>query len=227
MKLGLRRAAALCALSLGLCAAPAAFAQTMSFKLVPVGDPSQCRGQCLELIAAEGEITDATPKAFVDFISANLGDRRIRSVVLFHSPGGDVRASMQLGLMLRKIGAATVVARANGSQEILAGQSGITAGRCYSACVYALMGGKKRVIPPGSRIGIHRAYTVVYSRYPARENNGVKVDPGTTGAIIARYSDTMGISRDLIATAQKTLPDDIHIATTQEIARWRLGTSKF
>ena len=227
MKLGLRRAAALGALVLGLCAAPAAFAQTMSFKLVPAGDPSQCRGQCLELIAAEGEITDATPKAFGDFIRSNLGDRRIRSVVLFQSPGGDVRASMQLGQMLRKIGAATVVARASGSQEVLAGQSGITAGRCYSACVYALMGGKKRVIPPGSRIGIHRAYTIVHSRYPAREDNGIKIDPGSTGAVIARYSDLMGVSRDLIATAQKTLPDDIHIATPEEIARWRLGTPKF
>ena len=226
MKLGLRRAAAFGVLAFGLCAAPAAFAQSMSFKLVPVGDPAKCQGRCLELIAAEGEITDATPLAFIDFIRANLADRRIRSVVLFHSPGGDVRASMQLGQMLRKIGAATVVARASGTQDILAGQSGITAGRCYSACVYALMGGKKRVIPPGSRIGIHRAYSIAVGPDPGHEGNRIRIDPGTTGAVIALYSDRMGISRDLIATAQKTLPDDIHIATTEEIARWRLGTPR-
>ncbi|MFM9152903.1 MAG: hypothetical protein ACKOPC_04745, partial [Methylocystis sp.] len=31
-------------------------------------------------------------------------------------------------------------------------------GRCYSACVYALMGGSRRVIPPESRVGVHRMF---------------------------------------------------------------------
>ena len=206
-----------------LLALPApALAQSMSFRLVPAGDPAKCRERCLEMIAAEGEIVSSTPQAFIDFVTRNLADRRVRSVVLFHSPGGDVRASLNLGLMLRKIGAATVVARA------AAPGSGITAGRCYSACVYALMGGKRRIIPPGSKVGIHRAYSIAVGADPAREpGSDIRIDSGSTGAAIARYSDLMGISRGLIDTAQKTLPGDIHIVSPEEIARWRLGTPKF
>ena len=32
----------------------------------------------------------------------------------------------------------------------------VYSGRCYSACVYALMGAATRVAPPQSRVGIHR-----------------------------------------------------------------------
>lgn len=224
----MRKWGAIAVLALVLAAPCASMAEEMFFRLVPIGDPSRCKAECLELIAAEGEITDATPQAFLDFIERNLGDKRVRSVVLFHSPGGDVRASMNLGMMLRRIGAATVVARAG--SEGFAGAGGVTSGRCYSACVYALMGGKKRVIPAGSRVGIHRSYSITQGPDPGRERTGhgnIEIDPGSTGAAIARYSDRMGVSRDLIDTAQKTLPDDIHIVTPQEIQRWKLGSPRF
>ena len=200
-------------------------AEEMAFRLVPVGDASSCGRKCVEVIAAEGEIVSGTPRAFVDFIKGNLGDKRVRSVVLFHSPGGSVGASMQLGMVLRNIGAATVVARASAGART----SGFSAGRCYSACVYALMGGKRRVVPPESEVGIHRSFSIFVGADPGHEYAGsrVQIDNGSTGAAIGRYSDLMGISRDLINSAQKTLPDSIHILTRDEITRWHLGGAKF
>ena len=200
-------------------------AQEMTFRLVPAQDTAKCGDKCLQIIAAEGEIVETTPAAFVGFVKQHLADQRVRSVILFNSPGGQVAASLKLGYILRKIGAATVVARArsDGSDGI----AGFYAGRCYSACVYALMGGKKRVIPPDSEVGIHRSYIARYGDEPKRENVDVrpKIDPDMTLSIIGKYSDSMGISRDLIAEAQRTNSTSIHIVTRSEMARWRLGGS--
>ena len=203
-----------------------AHAQDMSFRLVPAGNTGQCGEKCLQIIAAEGEIVDTTPQAFIDFIREHLGDKRVRSVVLFHSPGGKVAASIRLGFILRKIGAATVVARALADSP--GGNEGLGAARCYSACVYALMGGKKRVVPPQSEVGIHRSFIARYGEEPKRENLEAvpKVDGDLTLNIIGRYSDTMGVSRGLIQEAQRTSPTNIHILTRNEISRWRLADSR-
>ena len=225
MNLGLAIRSALLGLALAGAFPASGLAQDMAFRLVPVGDAAACGATCVEIIAAEGEIVASTPNDFVNFIKTHHGDKHVRGVVLFHSPGGSVSASMQLGMVLRKIGAATVVARARGGAEK---SSGFAAGRCYSACVYALMGGKRRVVPPDSEVGIHRSFSIFVGPDPGREYaaSRVQVDNGTTGAAIARYSDLMGVSRDLIASAQKTQPDSIHILTRAEITGWRLGSPK-
>ena len=224
LRLGIRSAFLGLAL---LVAMPACgLAQNMAFRLVRLGAGGSCGATCVEIIAADGEIVASTPGDFVSFVKSHIGDKHVRGVVLFNSPGGSVGASMQLGLILRKIGVATVVARARDGVADKTG--GFAAGHCYSACVYALMGGKRRVVPPDSEVGIHRSFSIFVGPDPGREYTAsrVQVDNGTTGAVIARYSDMMGVSRDLIATAQKTQPDSIHILTRDEITRWRLGSAK-
>ena len=90
----------------------AAQAEDMTFRLVPIGDPAKCKSRCVDVIAADGEITNSTPDEFVAFLMRTFRDPRVRSVVLLNSPGGRVVASMQLGLALRKVGALAIVARA-------------------------------------------------------------------------------------------------------------------
>ena len=63
----------------------------MSFRLVSLGGQG-CGGRCAMAIAADGEITDATPDAFLDFVRANARAGDLRSVVLLNSPGGKVVA---------------------------------------------------------------------------------------------------------------------------------------
>jgi hypothetical protein len=46
-------------------------------------------------------------------------------------------------------------------------------------------------------------------------------------ARLADYAKAMGVSRDLIYTAEKVDPDHIHIVTPKELRRWRLGAETY
>ena len=64
-------------------------------------------------------------------------------------------ASMEMGAVLRKAGAEVVVARLAADGD---GGAAVISADCFSACVYALMGASKRVIPVQSHVGIHRMF---------------------------------------------------------------------
>lgn len=208
-------------LPLLLLAGPRARAAEMSFSLVPVGDPGQCGGQCPLAIAAQGEITNSTPAEFLQFVRSRAGSG-VRSVVFLDSPGGKVVSSMELGQTFRRLGIAAIVAR-----PIEGSGTRFAAGRCFSACVYALMGGRKRVIPPQSRVGIHRMFSYDSFVDPAGgTGRNMRHDDGGMRELIARYSASMGVSRGLIDAAEGTASNDIRVLSAGEIARWRLGASQ-
>jgi hypothetical protein len=222
------KAACLCLgilLVLGI-APHAARAQAMTFRLVSVGDRARCGNSCPVVISAEGEITNETPGAFLSFVEGNVGSGNLHAVVFLDSPGGKVVASMQLGKILRQIGAAAIVARADPAASRF---NAFIAARCLSACVYTLMGGKKRVVPPQSLVGIHRMFTYVDAADP--ESSTVvryrRYDNGEMAAVLERYTWSMGVSPQLIAMAEHISSDRIHIMTRAEIARFHLASAKF
>lgn len=203
-----------------------ASAQDMSFRLVSVGDRAKCGDACPMVIAAEGEITNETPNAFLSFVEGHVGSNNLHAIVFLDSPGGKVVASMELGKILRRIGAAAIVGRVDpGARN---GMSEFVAARCLSACVYTLMGGKKRVIPPQSLVGIHRMFTYVDAADP--DSSMVvrrrRYDNGEMAAVLSRYTGEMGVSPALIAMAEHISSDRIHIMSRAEIAHFHLGSSK-
>lgn len=205
-------------------AAQNARAGEMNFNIVTIGDQSICGRNCPAIIAAEGEITNRTPDNFVDFLKNNAAQSGVHAIVLLNSPGGKVVASMELGRVFRRLGAAVIVARTESSAG-----GALLSGRCFSACVYALMGGKKRVIPIESEVGIHRMFTYESSGWAdgllgARHR---RFDDGGMAAILSRYSGMMGVSPQLISTAERITPDQLHIMSRAEIARWHLAASRF
>lgn len=210
-------------------AAPGA-ARAMTFELVPYGDTSKCGRNCPEVVSAVGEITTETPGEFLDFVKRNISDQRLRSIVFIHSPGGSVAASMRLGAMFRKTGVAAIVARMARLGDG-AGAAGIPlpAGRCYSACVYAFMGAKKRVVPPTSLLGIHRMSFDTFERDLDSMEYRREHHFGTPDFVarLSNYAHAMGISRDLVAVAERISPDQIHIVTPDELRRWNLGGTRF
>jgi len=193
--------AAFFALSLG--------AQAMDFHLQSVSDGRGCRSHCPRVIVAEGQITNSTPDAFLDFLREHAGDRDMRTVVLLNSQGGYVVASMELGQMFRRVGAATVVAH-----------------QCLSACVYAFMGGVKRVAPRGTSLGIHRMFANMSDGMFNEDSHRV-YDDGYMANMLMRYSSRMGVSRDLIRFAERISSGSIHMVTSQEMAKWRLASRNF
>lgn len=217
------RTGLLFALGVMAAALSGARAEDMSFRVIGV-DGGRCRGNCPQVIAAQGEIAESTPDAFINFVTQNVGAGNLHGIVLLDSPGGKVVASMELGQAMRRLGMAVIVARPAADQGR---DMALAAGRCYSACVYALMGGRKRVIPPQSRVGIHRMFNYStsfdLSEGIVRERN---YDDGGMRAMLARYASGMGVSPELVNLAERTSPDQLYMLTGADIARWRLGARK-
>ncbi len=206
-----------------------ALAADMRFRLVPFGDPAKCGETCAQVIGAEGEIRNDTPKKFLEFVAANLEDPRVRSIVFIHSPGGGVDASMQLGRMFRKTGVLAVVARIAPAEAGQGPAVNLPGAKCFSACVYALMGAKKRVVPPSSLVGIHRMFFYDDAEGSLPGEAGGKRTYGSPRFVarLADYASAMGVSRNLIYMAEKVDPDHIHIVTPGELRRWRLGRETY
>ncbi len=203
-------------------AAAALAAEPMSFALTTIGTETQCHGSCPEVIVADGEISNETADQFVTFLSEHLKDSDLRPVVLLQSPGGTVVGAMQLGSAFRKIGAAVIVAALTAEPGSNIAQ--VTPGSCYSACVYAFLGGKRRVVPPVSRLGIHRMVIDEAVRDPsgAMERQRIYGSSEFVSSLSA-YAKLMGADPRMIAYAERISPDAIHIVTAEEIRRWRLG----
>jgi hypothetical protein len=185
----------------------------MSFRIVSLGNSA-------EVIAAEGQITDETPQIFRAFVREHYANANLHAIVLLDSYGGKVLASMELGKIFRQIGAAVIVGQpASGS---LAG------GSCLSACVYALMGGKKRVIPLQSQAGVHRmvAYGSDYDSQFSRGGPTMRLDDGTVARALSRYSAAMGVNPGIIGLAEHIPPGLLYVLSRGEIARWNLAASR-
>ena len=211
------------ALCLAMLAPRAALADDpMQFHLVTIAGKGSCPRDCADVISAEGEIDNDTADRLVSFLSANLKDRDLRPVVLLQSPGGTVVGSMQLGTVFRNIGAAVIVASARpyGDGE----RAHVAPGLCLSACVYAFIGGAHRVVPPESRLGIHR---MVINEQVQDGSGGVARQQifGSSDIVssLAAYASAMGVSPGMIGYAETVAPEQLHIVTPKEITRWRLG----
>ncbi|MGP8232496.1 MAG: hypothetical protein ACLQL2_07500 [Methylovirgula sp.] len=204
----------------------AAHADPMTFQLVSVDDSTRCGRYCPAVIAAEGEITDQTPEQFLEFVQENVNRASLHAVVFLDSPGGKVEASMELGREFRRLGTAAIVARVDPNSR--GGMSSFVGARCLSACVYALIGAKKRVIPPESLVGIHRMFAYVDSVDARGDAERYRLyDNGSMRAALSHYTGMMGVSPALITRAEHISSDQIHILTRREIARYRLGSSRF
>jgi hypothetical protein len=203
-----------------LAGAWAAQASPMTFRLQALGGGA-CRGGCPLAIVAEGQITNSTPGEFVEFLRENAANRDVRTVVFLHSEGGYVVASTELGQIFRRIGAATVVARPGGGRFLSA--------NCLSACVYAFMGGRKRVAPQGSRLGIHRMFANqvlsegIFGDGPVVRRH----DDGAMASFLMAYSARMGVSRDLIRAAEHIPSSTLYFVTGSDMARWNLASRVF
>ncbi len=216
------------ALLIGGLAFPVSFARAeaeMTFRAMQIGRSNLCGYSCPTIISATGQITQSTPSRFLDFIEHNYDRRNLHAVVFLDSPGGRVFASMEFGTLLRKVGAAAVVARVFPDGN---GGSVISNAQCFSACVYALMGARKRVIPSSSQVGIHRMFAYedrvdMFGGVTGRER---RYDNGDMRSYLVRYSNEMGVSPALIDAAEHVPSDTLHILSRNEIQRWHLGVPR-
>ena len=138
----------------------------MVFSIVRASNPV-CEPKCPEWIAAEGDITRNTAKAF-HAILKKVGDRRLPLLIV--SAGGNVENGRRMGVMIRERKMTVEVARTvyggcgprDGTCKpdlesgIYLGSAYTSGAFCNSACVFVLAAGIRRIAGPSSIIGVHQ-----------------------------------------------------------------------
>lgn len=94
-------------------------------------------------VLVTGAITreDAVSAAIMARLVESGRQRIAGNTVWFASNGGDIDAAMGVGMILRRLGVFSLVGKDD---------------QCMSACVFAFMGGDRRIV--AGRLGIHRPY---------------------------------------------------------------------
>lgn len=212
-------------------------AADMQFSTVAYGSNAGCGANCPRIMQASGQISKDTPQAFLDFARQQIQKPGLINVLLINSPGGSVNASITLGRVLRKLGTVVVVAQAMDAapQPAMTNRSRARAqnmrfvsGICASACVYALAGGFKRIVPPESQVAVHRMAGNISQVEPAtRELQQRQIYAGTSElSALTEYIDSMGVSIDLVRMAESVPHEEARILSSREISRLNLGKPK-
>ncbi|MGZ5835435.1 MAG: hypothetical protein ACXWJ5_04435, partial [Xanthobacteraceae bacterium] len=184
------------------------------------GDADACGPGCDEWIAAEGVFDIGVEKRFRNFLSTLKG-RNLP--IFFNSSGGFLQQSYGIGRILRSrkmtaiIGATfpegcagnlldDICRRKIQSGTALKAHLRIAGARCYSGCVYALMGASVRQVPAGTFLGVHAPPRVDEKGHAERR----------------RYARQMDIDPELVDLADKIPYFDMYSLSRDEIARFRI-----
>lgn len=192
----------------------------MRFEWVP------CQERCRGWISATGVITSETPKAFEDFAR----DRDLTgATMVLDSSGGSVNDAIALGRVWRGLGLLTTVGATIDSPRSATGAAAVIPdASCESMCVFLLLSGKVRYVPPGARVRVHqiwmgdRANDARAANYTAQDLMIVERDIGR----LAKYTFEMGGSGDLLELALSIPPwESLHQLSQAELRRTNIATT--
>jgi hypothetical protein len=223
-------------------ARPAAPKTTATLRLPPMifylakGENGACGTDCNEWIAAEGQIETGSAQQLRTFLT-RLGKRRLP--IFFHSPGGNVTASMAMGRLLRErdmtagvsetvpvgcVGTSEQACRALKQSGFVLPATLRNVSACNSACVFALIGAKDRYVPPGARLGVHSSKVVIFRLDGGKLNASSKQVASLQRTRLAelnvdtrRYVQEMKVDVRLFDLAAKIPHEDVHYLTREEI----------
>jgi hypothetical protein len=223
-------------------ARPAAPKTATSPRLPPMifylakGENGACGTDCNEWIAAEGQIETGSAQQLRSFL-ARLGKRKLP--IFFHSPGGNVTASMAIGRLLRErdmtagvsetvpvgcVGTSEQACRALKQSGFVLPATLRNVSACNSACVFALIGAKVRYVPPGARLGVHSSKVVIFRLDGGKLNASSKQIASLQRTRLAelnvdtrRYVQEMKVDVRLFDLAAKIPHENVHYLTRDEI----------
>src|SRR5689334_12740957 len=186
----------------------------------------ECQPNCRGWVSAVGIITSDTPKDFENFArSRQLGG----ATVVLDSSGGSVNDAITLGRRFRGLGMMTTV----GTSVVRHTPQGDRAtirpdAFCESMCVYLLLSGTKRYVPPAAHVRVHqiwmgdRADDAEAASYTAQDMTIVERDIGR----LAKYTFDMGGAGDLLSLSLSVPPwEDLHELNRTELRLTNLATT--
>ena len=204
------------------------------------GDANACGHGCDEWIAADGKIDIGAPERLRRLL-AKLGSRRLP--IFLYSPGGTVNGSLELGRLIRRQKLVTGVARTvphscdrdNWSDKTCEAlkRSGVQlkseldteATMCNSGCVFALIGGTARLVPPWGRLGIH-AVGAMPKAGPVSPAV-LRATARLANSQIGDFLRDMGIDVALQTVAAATPFESMRMLNRDEFARFGIDTRDF
>ncbi|MFN0193435.1 MAG: PAN domain-containing protein [Aestuariivirga sp.] len=132
------------------------------------------------IIVIDGEITFGDDERFEGIaLSEN------KAIVILSSPGGLADPALRIGRTIRLRSFVTAVRQ--GSD-------------CASACGIIWLGGVKRIVMAGGRVGFHAAY---------RRQNGAFYESGKSNALVGAYLNQLGLTPTAIGYLTETSPDSM------------------
>ncbi len=182
-----------------------------------------CQPDCRGWVSAVGIVTSDSPREFEEFAR----DRQLAgATIVLDSSGGSVNDSIALGRKFRSLGALTTVGatvRSQGERASVAPEA-----YCESMCVFLLLSGKTRYVPPVAHVRVHqiwmgdRADDAKAASYTAQDLMIVQRDIGR----LTKYTFDMGGTGDLLSLALSVPPwEDLHELSRAELRLANLITT--
>ena len=135
------------------------------------------------------------------FLAATLGIER--ALVTFASHGGNLRAGLEIGRMIRARRFNTMVAEHD---------------HCASACALAWLGGVRRFMGATSRIGFHAAYEI---------ERGEVLTSGVGNALIGAYLANIGLSNEAVVYITVARPSEMNWLNLEQARQRGIEVSIF
>jgi hypothetical protein len=203
------------------------------------GDADACGRGCNAWIVAEGKIDSSAAQRFRRLL-AKLGHRKLP--VFFHSPGGSVTGSIELGRLIHdqklEVSVAHTIslgcdldkqlekpceALKRSGQELLS-EFDPTLAMCNSACVFALAGGTVRFVPPGVKLGIH---DVGLDPEKTTSRGALAEAKRLVHARILQYGRDMGIDKALLTASFAVPNESVKFLERDELVRFGIDRREF
>jgi hypothetical protein len=185
-----------------------------------------CQPDCKGWVSAVGIVTADSPKEFDEFAR----DRQLGgATIVLDSSGGSVNDSIALGRRFRSLGALTTVGTTVRMQTAQGERTHVNPeAYCESMCVFLLLSGKTRYVPPAAHVRVHqiwmgdRADDAKAASYSAQDLMIVERDIGR----LAKYTFEMGGGGDLLSLALSVPPwEDLHELSPPELRLTNLVTT--
>jgi hypothetical protein len=186
-----------------------------------------CQGDCKGWISAVGIVTADSPREFEEFAK----DRQLAgATIVLDSSGGSVNDSIALGRKFRSLGALTTVGATVRTQTSIGERASVVPeAYCESMCVFLLLSGKTRYVPPVAHVRVHqiwmgdRADDAKAASYSAQDLMIVQRDIGR----LTKYTFDMGGTGDLLSLALSVPPwEDLHELSRAELRLANLVTTE-
>ena len=202
-----------------------------------------CGAGCDEWIAAEGGFDLGSADRLRAFLRKFPGRT---PPIYFQSPGGIQEEAIAIGRLMHERGMTAGVARTlpygcapgketgdrclalKRSGQPIAAELRSTGASCSSACVYALLGAKTRLVPPDARLGVHASRRVhVYPDGRVTRTSGDDARLAEATSELKDYVQEMGVDVALIDTAFKIKFSDAYFLSRNEIVHFGIDTRAF